>query len=330
MVGVHVVITDSGLGGLSVCAELERRLRCRTVAAGARLTYVNAWPEEGRGYNDLPGVAERAAVFDRALASMAGLAPDRIVIACNTLSILFPMTTFAKRSTVPVQGIVDAGVDLFVESLEDDPSAGIVLLGTRTTIESGVHRDAIVARGIDAGRVASVSCHGLATAIEREADGPRTAELVARCAEDVRAANPAGSRVWVGLCCTHYGYVAERLERAIGAALGREARALDPNRRLVDSLRWPGAPSAGARAGVGAAAPATNVEGALAVADAGGAVAADEGATGASAGDAVAVQVVSKVTLTEATRSGIAGLVRRISPATAAALMTYSLEPRLF
>jgi hypothetical protein len=64
----HVVITDSGLGGLSVCAALERGLRLAAEPRGVRLTYVNAWPYEDRGYNDLPDEEARARVFDSALA----------------------------------------------------------------------------------------------------------------------------------------------------------------------------------------------------------------------------------------------------------------------
>ena len=70
----RLVVTDSGLGGLSICAALERRLRLDG-GRRVRITYVNAWPFEGRGYNDLPDIAARAAVFDRALD------PDGLVVA---------------------------------------------------------------------------------------------------------------------------------------------------------------------------------------------------------------------------------------------------------
>jgi glutamate racemase len=206
---VHLVITDSGLGGLSICAELARRAAAPEAGSPLRLTYVNAWPEEGRGYNDLPDMAARAAGFDRALARVAALAPDRILIACNTLSIVYPATVFSRSAPLPVQGIVDTGVALFAAALAAEPSASIVLLGTRTTIDSRVHHDRLVALGIDARRVSGVSCHGLATAIERDIDGPAVDELIAKCAADARAAAPIGALVLLGLCCTHYGYVAD-------------------------------------------------------------------------------------------------------------------------
>ncbi|HSP90980.1 MAG TPA: hypothetical protein VLN08_08735, partial [Vicinamibacterales bacterium] len=79
----HIVVTDSGLGGLSICALLEQGLRAAGPARAVRLTYVNAWPFEDRGYNDLPDEHERARVFDLALSRMAQMEPDRILIACN-------------------------------------------------------------------------------------------------------------------------------------------------------------------------------------------------------------------------------------------------------
>ena len=231
----HLLVTDSGLGGLSVCAALERRLR-QAGGSCVRITYVNAWPFEGRGYNALPDVPARAAVFDRALARLSSWSPDRILIACNTLSIIYAHTAFSRAPAVPVDGIIDAGVGLFAESLLAEPSAGLILLGTKTTIESGVHASALVERGVDPHRLRAVPCHGLAGAIEHDPDGADVADLIASCAAGVRAAEPGGVPLYAGLCCTHYGYIADRLCAALGAALGRPVQALDPNARMVDEL----------------------------------------------------------------------------------------------
>ena len=159
--------------------------------------------------------------------------PDRILIACNTLSILYPHTVFSRNPPVPVHGIVDAGVDLFVQRLAGEPGASIVLLGTKTTIESGVHKERLERAGVDAGRIAAVSCHGLAGAIERDVNGPRTDELIGACAARAAAAAPPGGPVFLGLCCTHYGYVADRLVDAVSARSSRRVLALDPNAHLI-------------------------------------------------------------------------------------------------
>jgi glutamate racemase len=303
----HIVITDSGLGGLSVCAALERGLRQAGAPRNVRLTYVNAWPFEDRGYNDLPDEAARARVFDAALARMAEMRPGRILVACNTLSILYPRTAFSRHPAVPVHGIVDAGVDLFAEHLAGDPAASIVLVGTRTTIESGVHKERLERQGVEPGRIAAVSCHGLAGAIERDVDGPRTAELVGECAARAVAAASRGTTLLLGLCCTHYGYVAVRLVNAVARLTARRVHALDPNLRLTaglladsgffeDDARW----------------------------DAGGATPAALG------GGRVSVELVSRVALSETARAGFARLVAPVSAATAGALLSYSHVPDLF
>jgi len=40
-------------------------------------------------------------VFDAALSRIAEMRPDRLVIACNTLSILYPQTAFSRDPVVP-------------------------------------------------------------------------------------------------------------------------------------------------------------------------------------------------------------------------------------
>jgi glutamate racemase len=302
----HIVITDSGLGGLSVCAALERGLRLAARPGRVRLTYVNAWPFEDRGYNDLPDEEERADVFDAALARIARMEPGRILVACNTLSILYPRTEFSRRASVPVHGIVDAGVDLCARSLTEAPDSAIVILGTKTTIESRVHETRLEARGVGPRRVAAVSCHGLAGAIERDVDGPRTTELVAACAARAARAAPPGTPLFLGLCCTHYGYIAARLVDAVAGLTSRRVRALDPNLPLAASLL--------------ADAPFFEAAG----------CAADSGVPGRGESAGASVEVMSKVSLADTARAGIARLVAPVSPATASALLSYAHVPDLF
>lgn len=293
---VHLIITDSGLGGLSICAEIERELRERRSGPGVRISYVNAWPEQGIGYNDLPDVPARARALDRALEGIRRLQPDLILLACNTLSILYDHTAFRAEATVPVQGIVDAGVDLFEEALRAEPRGALVLLGTRTTIDSAVHRDRLLQRGIAPARVAGTSCHGLAAAIERGPASDAVAELLDRCAERAGAAAPIGSPLYAGLCCTHYGLVAARLVESLARRAGRAVQPLDPNRRLVRDvlprIAGPGKPG---------------------------------GPPGR-----VSVDVISKVEVTAGQRDGVARLLDAVSPATADALRGYRRVPDLF
>lgn len=287
---VHLVITDSGLGGLSICAEVAR---ARAHAAGStRITYVNAWPEQGRGYNDLPDMPARARVFDRVLRSMVPLSPDEILIACNTLSVVYESTNFRRDPPVAVRGIIDAGVDLFVEALTARGGSSILLLGTKTTIESGVHRQRLVARGIQEGRIAALSCHGLAAAIERDPRSEATSALIDDCTTRAVGVMAPGEPWYVGLCCTHYALVSDAICAGLAAKTGRPVLPLDPNTRLVREITS----GAGSPAGAGE----------------------------------VSVEVVSKVVLEQSSRDAIAALLDPVSAPTAAALRGYTLAPNLF
>lgn len=285
---MHLVITDSGLGGLSICAGIARSC----AGTDTRITYVNAWPEPGRGYNDLPDMAARAETFDRALRSFLRFSPDEIVIACNTLSIVYAHTAFRKSAALLVRGIIEAGVELFVDALSADRSGSLLLLGTRTTIESGVHRQRLLARGVPGERVASLACHGLAAAIERDPESATTAALIESCSSRAAGIGTPGEPCYAGLCCTHYPFVADRICSSLAHALGRQVLPLDPNARMVRDVV----------SSVSAAAPAGRVS----------------------------VDVVSKVSLEFSSRRAMAALVEPVSPDAAAALIHYRHVPDLF
>ena len=145
---VTILITDSGLGGISICAEIARELSRKHIFEKVNLVYFNAWPEQNRGYNRLKNTAERIYVFDNALQGMMRFKPDFIMIACNTLSVLYHRTEFSRSVDIPVVDIVGFGVDMMVERLQTSSTDQAVILGTVTTIESHVHRDHLVQRGI--------------------------------------------------------------------------------------------------------------------------------------------------------------------------------------
>jgi len=290
-----IAITDSGLGGLLICAELEGRLRESGSLGAARLVYVNAWPDAGHGYNDLRDLPARAAVFDRALSAMTAFRPDLVLIACNTLSVVYEATAFSRAPAVPVKGILEAGTDLFHEALGRDPDGVLILFGTRTTIGSGEHVRRLIALGVDPRRLVAEPCHGLAAVIDKDPDSPDVAGLVDACVlRALPRVLPAGT-LYAGLACTHYAYVSEVFESSMARHGGAKVMALDPGLRLLDGLMDGLPPRADAR-----------------------------GET------SIAVEVVSKVELPEAQRRAVARRLELFSPGTARALLQYRHVPDLF
>lgn len=291
----RIVLTDSGLGGLSICAGLEKRLRAASGIPSIRLVYVNAWPDSRHGYNELPDAASRAAVLDKALTAMMRFRPGFILIACNTLSVLYELTDFSRAPAVPVAGIIEEGVDIFHEALARDPGSMLLLFGTKTTIESAEHARRLGQRGIDARRVFSAACHGLAGAIDKDPDSPALAGLVDECVSRALQGRKVEGTLDAGLCCTHYSYVADIFQRSLERRTGAKVEVLDPNEQLVRSLTY----------GM-------------------------ENRRPEDAEADIAVEVISKVELSEAQRRAVARRLEPVSGRTARALIEYTLLPELF
>jgi glutamate racemase len=232
---MHIVITDSGVGGLSVCAYAERFVRAHGVRESVKLTFANAAPANDYGYNSMPSRDVKLQSFDRFLRTVADrYAPDLVYVACNTLSVLLHDTPYAQQAAIPVKGIVVTGVDSVMHELEGDSTA--MIFGTQTTIDSGAYRQLLEQRGVEASRIISQACPGLADTISEDRDG---AAARAQIAKWVAAAVAKLSRrdvpVVACLACTHYGYRRQLFADELAEA-GLSATVVDPNERAVDDI----------------------------------------------------------------------------------------------
>jgi glutamate racemase len=234
---VTIVVTDSGLGGLSVVAGIEKRCRSSRTFKKVRLVFVNAMPTAKKGYNKMTP-AEKVSVFNDALGAMnRRFKPDAILIACNTLSVVYPDTPFARTAAIPVVGIVGLGIDMIAEALGRAPKGIAVIYGTETTIESNSHRDGLLKRGILPERIVSVPCSGLAIKIQNDVNSEAVKTAIAGFVRDGMAALPTpGPRVVVGLCCTHYGYSSTLFSSCTVEAGASAVEILNPNDRMSELL----------------------------------------------------------------------------------------------
>jgi len=231
---VHILITDSGVGGLSVCAYAERFVRTAGCGEPVRLTFANAAPANDYGYNSMPTRAMKIETFDRFLNNvMERFAPDRIYVACNTLSVLMPDTPFVRKPPVPITGIVETGVELIAREL--DPRAVAMIFGTQTTIDSGVYPRRLEESGVDAARIVTQACPGLADIISEDREGSRTREEIKRWVDAAIEKLHDAPPVVACLACTHYGYRKNVFSGALADA-GVCAKVINPNERAVDDL----------------------------------------------------------------------------------------------
>ncbi|HEX7810050.1 MAG TPA: hypothetical protein VF608_15045, partial [Thermoanaerobaculia bacterium] len=172
---MHILITDSGVGGLSVVAYAERFVRTHGVREPVLFTFANAAPANDYGYNSMATREEKLATFDRFLRNVIErFAPDSIYVACNTLSVLLPDTPFFANAPVAVNGIVETATSLMLRELEADPSSVAMLFGTQTTIDAGTYPRLLTERGVARSRIISQACPGLADTISEDREGTKT------------------------------------------------------------------------------------------------------------------------------------------------------------
>jgi glutamate racemase len=292
---MHILITDSGVGGLSVCAYAERFVRTHGFEEPVRLTFANASPQNDYGYNSMPSREVKIETFDRFLGNVTErFAPDLIYVACNTLSVLLPDTPYFHRATIPVKGIVETGAELLLRELEADPRSMAMIFGTQTTIDSGAYPRLLEARGVDASRIVSQACPGLADTISEDREGLRTRREIAGWVKAaVEKMQRADRPVVACLACTHYGYRKDLFADVLAGA-GISATMVNPNERAVDDLF-------GARPDAGTG---MNRE--------------------------VDVEFVTKYVIPEATVEALTWFLADISPRTVAAMKNFVHLPDLF
>ena len=230
-----IVVTDSGLGGLSVLSELASRLKKQSPWKSVRLTYVNAWPAPHRGYNHFKTIEQRSRVFNNALDSMRQFDPDQILIACNTLSVIYPHTPFSRTSKMPVQGIIEHGVAMLYEKLAADPQSMAVILGTPTTAMAKTHENALHRMGISKDRIINTGCTNLAGWIERQPHSKEVDRMIETCTKETgEKLRGFSGTAHVGLCCTHFGYKTPLFQKAFDRFVSGKSMVLNPNTRMAD------------------------------------------------------------------------------------------------
>jgi len=291
---ITVALIDSGLGGLSIMAEAASRLEKIKFYRQADLVFFNALFSTEGGYNALPTREARLEMFDRVLSSLQKkIQPDLILIACNTLSTLYPSTQFARKARIPVLDIIKPGVELLRKKLEEESSSVAIIFATPITISEDTHRQLLLKEGITANRLVTQACPELEIFIEKDPEGEETALLISAFLTEALTRIPEPwPPVILSLNCTHYGYSTALWERA-----ARENNLLftiiNPNSSLIDLwLKPDGKPRF----------PRT----------------------------AIKASCLSRVPIEEKRRQVLASFLRKISPLIAEALLNYKLDPDLF
>jgi glutamate racemase len=202
-------VFDSGVGGLTVLSELERRLPDEpTIYLGD-----NARAPYG------PRPADEVQRFT--LESVAWLLAQEIkllVLACNTATAR-ALPLVREMAPIPVIGVVRPGG---VTAAASTRSGHVAVIATAGTVESNAYRDAIGEADprID---VVQQACPELVPLVEAGVfDGPEAERMVRGYLEPVFAADRRLDTLLLG--CTHYPLLRGVIVRTVG-----------PTVRVVDS-----------------------------------------------------------------------------------------------
>lgn len=234
---VRILITDSGLGGVSVVAGIDSVLESSKIFAKTEITFCNALPSAGFRYNELPDAKSKAKVFSGMLYKMQELyRPDIILIACNTLSVVYSLTEFAATTRVPVMGIVEFGAKAIADSMKVNPGSAILILGTETTIQSDAYRQSLLRYGIDSSVIAGKACPNLESEIQVDPSSDMTSNLIDFYIDEVPDSykNNAGT-CFAALCCTHYGFAREVFQKKLDAVC-KKAVIINPNTSMIKTF----------------------------------------------------------------------------------------------
>jgi glutamate racemase len=194
-------IFDSGIGGLTVLAALQRRLpgeRYLYLGDTARLPYGTKSAETVVRY------ALRAADF------LAAHSIKMLVVACNTASAA-ALPALEEAMTIPVVGVVAPGARAAVAGT----SGRVGIIGTESTIASGAYLRAVHALRSGVEVVARACPLFVPLAEEGWWDHPVTDEVARLYLEPF-----TGGRVdTLILGCTHYPLLRGAIARAVGTGV---------------------------------------------------------------------------------------------------------------
>lgn len=235
---ITIVITDSGLGGLTVMDDIAKKITASGYYKKVNLIFVNALFDVDKGYNALPSRVEKIDILNTVLYGIDhNFNPDIILIACNTLSVIYKDTRFVKESSTPVIGIIESGVELIFYHLQKNENSAVIITGTETTIDEDNHRKTLIQKGISNARIVTQACSELQSYIEQDPYGENTEMLIGYYIDEALSKIPEGmNTIYLSLNCSHFGYSEPLWLKAFSSIDVHLNKILNPNIIMGDIL----------------------------------------------------------------------------------------------
>jgi glutamate racemase len=224
---VRIGVFDSGIGGVTVLNHL------RATFAGHEFFYFGDTANVPYGTKSVAQIKE---LVKSAAVRIKDKNLDTLIIACNTASSLALFEFKEVLSTIPVIGVVEAGVESVLQSIrknteaneqvvresarlsaKDSDAPPILILGTRATIKSKIYSSLLHDL-----KVYEQACPLLVPMIEEGwVDHPVLHQTIQEYVKNYRSEKPGVAL----LACTHYPWIKD----AIASAL--------PGWKIIDSAQ---------------------------------------------------------------------------------------------
>lgn len=207
---------DSGVGGLTVAREIMRQLPNEDLVYFGDTARV---PYGSKSKNTVLKYSRQIVRFLRTKDVKA------VVIACNTASAL-ALDEIAAEIDIPVIGVVKPGARMAVETTK---TGNVGIIGTESTIKSGIYNDYIRELNPDI-TVVSKACPLFVPLVEEGLLEDRvTEDIVARYLQEMKEYK-VDSLV---LGCTHYPLIRNTIKRF----MGEDVRLVNPAFETAKSLK---------------------------------------------------------------------------------------------
>lgn len=194
-------VFDSGVGGLTVARALQQS------GLFSELLYYGDTARVPYGNKDKSTVTRYAL---EAVEFFNGAAVDGVVVACNTVSVT-ALATMQEYSNKPVYGVVEPGVLALQQLPHVTQDTPILIIATRSTIQSGVYQQRLAELGY--GSVQALATPMLVPIVEEALySGP----VLEAALHHYFAGLPRPEVVVLG--CTHFPLIATPIAEYFGGA----------------------------------------------------------------------------------------------------------------
>ncbi len=212
-------VFDSGVGGLTVAREIMRQLPSEDLVYFGDTARV---PYGSKSKNTVLKYSRQIVRFLRTKEVKA------IVVACNTASAL-ALDEIAAEIDIPIIGVVKPGAKMAVETTK---TGNVGVIGTESTIKSGIYNDYIRELNPDI-TVVSKACPLFVPLVEEGLLEDRvTDDIVARYLQEMKEYHVDA----LVLGCTHYPLIRNTIKRFMGDSVHLVNPAFETAKSLKELL----------------------------------------------------------------------------------------------